>query len=154
VIAVQAPTASDTRRIGRALAGLVQPGDVILLSGPLGAGKTVLAAGLAEGLGVDEPLTSPSFVLARSYREGFIPLFHADLYRVGSFGEFEDLDLIEEARAGVLVIEWGEVVASRLADSRLAVEIKGAGSETRTISFYTSGSWQGRPIEPAMGIQP
>lgn len=152
MIVVQAPTASDTRRIGRALAGLTQPGDVILLSGPLGAGKTVLAAGMAEGLGVDEPLTSPSFVLARSYLEGFMPLYHADLYRVGSSGEFEDLDLLEEARAGVLVIEWGEMIASRLADSRLTVEIKGAGSEPRTISFVPSGFWLGRPIEPAIVV--
>lgn len=150
MITVEAAAPSDTRRIGRALAGLVQPGDIILLSGSLGAGKTVLAAGIGEGIGVAEPITSPSFVLARHYRDGFMPLLHADLYRIGSSGEFEDLDLIEVARDGVLLIEWGDVVAGRLPDNCLAVEIEGAGDAARTIRIYPSESWLGRPLEPAM----
>ena len=150
MITVEAATPSDTRRIGRALAGLVQPGDIILLSGSLGAGKTVLAAGIGEGIGVAEPITSPSFVLARHYRDGFMPLLHADLYRIGSSGEFDDLDLIEAARDGVLLIEWGDVVAGRLPDNCLAVEIEGAGDAARTIRLRPPESWLGRPLEPAM----
>ena len=150
MIVVEAPTPGDTRRIGRALAGLVQPGDIILLSGSLGAGKTVLAAGIGEGIGVAEPLTSPSFVLARHYPDGFMPLLHADVYRIGSSGEFEDLDLIEAARDGVLLIEWGDVVAGRLPDTCLSVEIEGTGDGTRTIRLRPSEPWSGRPLEPAM----
>ena len=150
MIVVGAPTPEDTRRIGRALAGLSRPGDIIVLAGSLGAGKTVLAAGIGEGMGISEPLTSPSFVLARHYRDGFMPLLHADVYRIGSYGEFEDLDLIEESRDGVLLIEWGDVVAGRLPDIHLSVEIEGAGAEPRTIRFCPSGDWLHRPLESAM----
>ena len=85
----------------------LRAGDVVLLAGRLGAGKTLLAAGIGEGLGVEEPLTSPSFILARAH-EGFLPVVHADVYRLGTSAEFEDLDLPEQARDGVLLIEWGD----------------------------------------------
>jgi len=77
-------TVSDaqTRAVARRLASLLRPNDVLLLCGPLGSGKTAFVAGLAEGLGIDDPVTSPSFVIAHRYDGGFIPLVHADVYRV------------------------------------------------------------------------
>ena len=99
----------ETLALGRHLAGLLRAGDVVLLAGRLGAGKTVFAAGVGEGLGVEEQLTSPTFILARTH-EGFLPVVHADVYRLGTSAEFEDLDLPEQARDGVLLIEWGDAV--------------------------------------------
>ena len=147
MIIVEAATAADTRRLGRALAGLVRRGDIILLTGSLGVGKTVLAAGIAEGLGVTEPTSSPSFVLARIYQDGFMPLVHADVYRIGSSSEFEDLDLLDAARDGLLMIEWGDSVAGWLPDTCLTVELAGTGDEVRTIRFEPGGPWLDRPIE-------
>ena len=147
MIVVEAATAADTRRLGRALAALVHRGDIILLTGPLGAGKTVLAAGIAEGLGVAESLPSPSFVLVRTYRDGFMPLVHADVYRIGSSGEFEDLDLVDLARAVLLRIEGCDAVAGLLPDTYLTVELMGTGDGSRTIRFTPRGSWLARPLE-------
>ena len=146
MIVVEAATAADTRRLGRALAALVRRGDIILLTGSLGTGKTVLAAGIAEGLGVAEPVASPSFVLVRTYQEGFMPLVHADVYRIGSSGEFEDLDLLDAARDGLLMIEWGDAVAGWLPDTCLTVELVGTGDGSRTIRFDLGGSWSDRSI--------
>lgn len=141
-----APRAEDTRAVGRSLAALVRPGDVIILQGPLGAGKTVFAAGLAEGLGVEERVLSPSFVLVKTYRDGFMPVVHADVYRLGSSAEIEDLDLPGEARDGLLMIEWGDMLGSRLAGDRLEAELSGAGAEPRTIRLFPYGDWRGRDL--------
>ena len=105
MIEIHCPTDADTRAAARRLAALCRPGDVIVLNGRLGAGKTAFAGGLADGLGVDEQVTSPSFVLMRSYRSGFLPFFHVDAYRLGSIGEFEDLAALESAEDGVVVID-------------------------------------------------
>ena len=150
MIVVRAASAADTRRLGRALASLAHRGDMILLCGPLGAGKSVLAAGIAEGLGVTEAVASPSFVLVRTYRDGYMPLVHADVYRIGSSGEFEDLDLVDASRDGLLLIEWGDAVAGWLPDTYLAVEIEGAGDEVRTIRLEARGPWLDRPLEGSM----
>jgi tRNA threonylcarbamoyladenosine biosynthesis protein TsaE len=131
--------------VGRRLAALVRPGDVILLAGDLGAGKTVFASGIAEGLGVDDPVVSPSFVLTRCYR-GLIPMVHADLYRVGSSGEVEDLDLVGEASDGVLVVEWGDVAEPHFGDEYLLVRLEGWPDGTRVIGFVPHGSWCTRPL--------
>ena len=109
MIEVACPTEADTRAVGRRLASLLRAGDVVLLAGDLGAGKTVFAGGVGEGLGVDDPVVSPTFVIVRHYR-GLIPLTHADVYRLGSSAEVEDLDLTVEAADGVLLVEWGDVV--------------------------------------------
>ena len=146
MIVVEAATAADTRRLGRALAALARRGDIILLTGSLGTGKTVLAAGIAEGLGVTEPVTSPSFVLVRTYQDGFMPLVHADVYRIGSSGEFEDLDLLDAARDGLLMIEWGDAVAGWLPDTCLTIELVGTGNGPRTIRFDLGGPWSDRSI--------
>ena len=113
---------ADTRAIGRRLSGLLQAGDVVVLCGSLGAGKTAFVGGVADGLGIDEQVTSPSFVLMKKYVSGFIPLVHVDVYRVGSLGEFDDLDVFEESRKSVLIVNgamrWHR--ASRRIISRLS----------------------------------
>ena len=146
MIEITTASPAETLAVGRHLAALLRAGDVILLAGRLGAGKTVLASGIGEGLGVEEPLTSPSFILARAH-EGFMPVIHADVYRLGSSAEFEDLDLPEQAREGVLLIEWGDVVAHGVPDSHLLVRIELADGEQRTISLTPSGDWVERPLE-------
>ncbi len=135
--------------MARALAGLVREGDIIVLEGSLGAGKTVFVSGLAEGLGVTELVTSPSFVLVKRYDDGFIPLVHADVYRLGSSAEFEDLDLLHTARDGLLAIEWGDAVAGSLPETYLTVRIEGADDddEARTISLIPKGPWHRRPLQ-------
>jgi len=142
---------ADTRAIGRRLSGLLQAGDVVVLCGSLGAGKTAFVGGVADGLGIDEQVTSPSFVLMRKYVSGFIPLVHVDVYRVGSLGEFDDLDVFEESRDSVLVIEWGDAVASSLPNDHLKIVIEITGDTDRTMRFGAHGSWASRPLEEISG---
>ncbi len=141
------PTPSDTRAFASKLASLVSPGDVLVLAGPLGAGKTLFAGGLGAGLGLDEPVLSPSFVLVRTYRSGFIPLVHADVYRLGTFNEFDDLGLFEEAADGVLVIEWGDAIESSLPADHLRIDFSVDEDGSRTISLLPLGSWEDRDWE-------
>ncbi|MDH5372589.1 MAG: tRNA (adenosine(37)-N6)-threonylcarbamoyltransferase complex ATPase subunit type 1 TsaE [Acidimicrobiia bacterium] len=138
---------AETRAVGRRLSGLLRAGDLVILSGSLGAGKTAFAGGLADGLGIQEYVTSPSFVLMKTYTSGFIPMVHADVYRLGSFGEFDDLDVFEEARDGVLVVEWGDAVASTLPADYLKIIIDIAGETDRTLRFEPHGAWRDRPLE-------
>ena len=145
MIEVGCPSPDDTRALARRLASLVRPDDVLLLKGPLGAGKTVFAGGLAEGLGVQEQVTSPTFVLTRRY-DGFMPLVHADLYRIGSSAEIEDLDLLAEAVSGLLVVEWGDVVENQFGADHLVVDIIPDDDETRHIRLIPHGTWCDRPL--------
>lgn len=138
---------ADTRAIGRRLSGLLQAGDVVVLCGSLGAGKTAFVGGVADGLGIDEQVVSPSFVLMKKYVSGFIPLVHVDVYRVGSLGEFDDLDVFEESRNSVLVIEWGDAVAASLPDDHLKIVIEITGDTDRTMRFGAHGNWVSRPLE-------
>ncbi|WP_108249672.1 tRNA (adenosine(37)-N6)-threonylcarbamoyltransferase complex ATPase subunit type 1 TsaE [Planctomonas deserti] len=119
--------------LGRRLAAVLRPGDLILLTGRLGAGKTTLTRGIGEGLGVRGPVTSPTFVLARTHPStaGGPPLVHVDAYRLGSAVELDDLD-IDFARS-VVVMEWGAGLVEGLADSWLDIRIErpeGAHAET------------------------
>jgi tRNA threonylcarbamoyladenosine biosynthesis protein TsaE len=143
---IDSHTEADTRAVGRRIAALVRPGDVVLVGGRLGAGKTVFVSGIAEGLGIDDPVTSPSFVLVRSY-DGFLPLIHADAYRLQSSAELEDLGLNESAVDGVLVIEWGDVFESAFGDDALLVRLEVGDGGTRTISIEARGSWKTRALE-------
>ncbi len=145
MIEVGCPSPDDTRALARRLASLVRPDDVLLLKGPLGAGKTVFTGGLAEGLGVQEQVTSPTFVLTRRY-DGFMPLVHADLYRIGSSAEIEDLDLLGEAVGGLLVVEWGDVVENQFGADHLVVDIIPDDDETRHIRLIPHGTWCDRPL--------
>ena len=146
MLRVESTSPSDTLALGRKLAALLHPGDVVLLAGALGAGKTLFASGIAEGLGVAEPVTSPSFVLVRTY-EGFLPLVHADLYRLRTTGELDDLELSESARDGVLLVEWGNVAAAGVPVDHLLVELEIGDEQMRTITFQPRGSWRSRPLE-------
>lgn len=112
-----ASDASAMHELGRALATTLVAGDVLLLCGPLGAGKTTLTQGIAQGLGVKERVTSPTFVIARVHRSGRIPLIHCDAYRLSSTIEIDDLDLEADMDDAVTVIEWGEGKVEQLADN-------------------------------------
>ena len=147
MIEFRSESPEDTLALGRRLASLLTSGDVILLNGRLGAGKTLLASGIAEGLGVSGPVVSPSFVIARSYDDGFLPLVHADVYRLGSMAEFDDLELADSARDGVLLIEWGEAVVGGLPRDHLAVRIEIADASTRDVTIEPHGAWEGRSLE-------
>lgn len=133
------------------LAAEVRPGDVIVLTGSLGAGKTRFAGGLAAGLGVEEQVVSPSFILMREYRSGFLPFVHVDVYRLGSINEFEDLDVYERAADGVLVIEWGDAVGSALPPDVLTVLFEVSDDGARTLTFAPSGDWGERDLGRVVG---
>jgi len=139
VITVHCPTPADTSRLGTRLAAFLVPGDVVSLRGPLGAGKTLFVGGIAAGLGIEEPITSPSFVLTREYLSGLLPLVHADVFRLETLNEFDDLDLLSEATIGVLVIEWGEVVEGVLPTEHLRVRFEVEEDETRIITLNGYG---------------
>lgn len=145
MIEINTNSPAETLALGRHLAALLRAGDIVLLAGRLGAGKTLFAAGIGEGLGVEEQLTSPTFILARVH-EGFLPVVHADVYRLGSSAEFEDLDLPEQARDGVLLIEWGDAVAPGVPEDHLLVHIATESETSRKFSFRPSGSWTVRPL--------
>jgi len=97
-------TSEDMRALGRRLAALLRPGDLVVLTGDLGAGKTTLVQGIGAGLGVRAPVVSPTFVIARVHRDGSIPLVHVDAYRLGSVAEVDDLDLDADLDASVTVV--------------------------------------------------
>ena len=141
------PTAADMRQCGRKLAAVLRPGDLVLLTGPLGAGKTTLAQGIGAGLGVVERLTSPTFVLAREH-QGRVPVVHVDAYRVGSALEFDDLDLDTPAEAAVMLVEWGEGLAEGVAAGHLRVTLarsERGDDELRTVTLCGVGpAWDGR----------
>lgn len=145
-----------TRALGAALARLLQPGDVVLLSGDLGAGKTVLVQGIAAGLGVEEAVTSPTFALLHEHQGSGLRLLHADAWRLASPAEAVDLALAEEVDDGrsALVVEWGELAASALPGDHLRIVItSGPSDEQRTIQLLLEGpSWEGRRDDLLAGL--
>jgi len=146
VIEVRCQTEDDTRAFAARLASVLRPGDTIVLAGGLGVGKTLFTGGLATGLGVEESVVSPSFVLVRRYDSGFLPIVHVDVYRLGSLNEFDDLDVFEMASGGVLVIEWGDAVDSALPDDHLRVEFMVEEDEARLLRLIPSGDWVSRDL--------
>lgn len=140
-------TPEDTEALGGRLASSLRPGDVVVLAGGLGVGKTLFTRGVATGLGVDEPVVSPSFVLVRQYRSGFMPVVHVDVYRLGSTHEFEDLDVLDMARDGLLVIEWGQAVEQILPEDHLRVQFEVGDNDERTLTFVGEGTWSTRRLE-------
>ncbi|WP_328388216.1 tRNA (adenosine(37)-N6)-threonylcarbamoyltransferase complex ATPase subunit type 1 TsaE [Nocardia sp. NBC_00416] len=137
------PTVTDTEELGRELALGLRAGDLVVLDGPLGAGKTALTRGIAAGLGVEGRVSSPTFVIARRHRAGrraagpAVPLVHVDAYRLGgSLDELDALDLDTELDDAVVVVEWGSGVAERLTGRHLLVRMSRAPeSEVRTASW-------------------
>jgi tRNA threonylcarbamoyladenosine biosynthesis protein TsaE len=132
----------ETAAVGRNLASSLKAGDVVLLYGDLGAGKTAFVRGLAEGVGVDrDEVSSPTFTLVQEYRGGRLTLFHVDLYRLDDPREIDDLGLDEIAEDGVLVIEWAEKVPdiARLKPSRdISVRIQHGDGDQRRIEITNS----------------
>jgi tRNA threonylcarbamoyladenosine biosynthesis protein TsaE len=131
-MAAQVRTADDMRRLGKRLAAQLRAGDLVLLRGPLGAGKTTLAQGIGDGLAVRGPITSPTFVLARVHPAlaGGPPLVHVDAYRLEDWDDLETLDLEATLDESVTVVEWGEGLVEGLADDRLEVRIHRAAGHS------------------------
>jgi tRNA threonylcarbamoyladenosine biosynthesis protein TsaE len=147
-------TDGDMRDLGRRLAALLRAGDLVILAGPLGAGKTTLVQGIGAGLGVRGPVTSPTFVIARVHPPVAGPgtpgpvgpaLVHADAYRLGGFGEVDDLDLDTDASSAVTVVEWGTGLAEPLAEDRLEISIEpDKDGDARTVRINGQGArWHG-----------
>jgi tRNA threonylcarbamoyladenosine biosynthesis protein TsaE len=139
------PTADDTRALGALLGDELRAGDVVVLSGPLGAGKTVLAKGIAEAMEVTGPVTSPTFVLARVHparRSGAPAMVHVDMYRLldhpsaDLLAELDALDLDTDLADAVVVVEWGEGLAERLSERHLDIRLdRNADSDVRTATW-------------------
>ena len=139
------PTPEDTRALGAELAGVLRPGDLVVLVGPLGAGKTALTQGVGQGLGVREPVTSPTFVIARVHTGGRLPLVHVDAYRLGSVADVDDLDLDASAEESVTVVEWGQGLVEQLADEHLEVRLDRRDDDVRTAVLVPHGpGWTDR----------
>jgi tRNA threonylcarbamoyladenosine biosynthesis protein TsaE len=146
VITVVTKSAEDTRELGGALSSVARQGDMILLSGDLGSGKTTLVQGFARGLGITEPVVSPTFILVRTYA-GRLTLVHADAYRMDNLQEVTDLDLPELLDdGGVAVVEWGDVIAPVLPADYLEVRLEpGDGDDDRRIDVRVVGpTWASR----------
>jgi tRNA threonylcarbamoyladenosine biosynthesis protein TsaE len=138
-----------TRQVAERLASVAAPGDVLCLWGELGAGKTVFAKGFGAGLGVEDTISSPSFVLMGEYA-GRLPMFHIDLYRLASAAEAFDGGLLDERQAsGVVLIEWPDRLGDALPGDRLDVRIDGGADEPRHIRLEALGSGYDRYVRVA-----
>ncbi|MFD7653050.1 tRNA (adenosine(37)-N6)-threonylcarbamoyltransferase complex ATPase subunit type 1 TsaE [Actinosynnema sp. NPDC059797] len=148
---VTLPEVADTEEFGRRLGGLVRGGDLVLLSGPLGAGKTALVRGLAAGLGVTGRVSSPTFVIARVHDPApggrGVPLVHVDAYRLGGhLDELDDLDLDTDLVDAVVAVEWGEGVAERLSADHLLITLERRDDDVRVASLHPHGAWADREL--------
>jgi tRNA threonylcarbamoyladenosine biosynthesis protein TsaE len=142
---MQITTPDEMFALGKRIGGLAQAGDLILLNGPLGAGKTLLVQGIGAALGFSD-VTSPTFVISRTHK-GPLPLIHVDVYRLlegdRAAAFLDDLDLDSAAESAVTVIEWGGQESARLSDERLEITIDRSG-ETRQVSINPVGArWSG-----------
>lgn len=138
VLEIESRSPADTRALGLALGRLVQPGDVILLQGDLGAGKTTLTQGLAAGAGTTEVVNSPTFILMNEYH-GRLPIYHADLYRLDSAEEVLALDLPGVSLDGALVVEWPERGDGLLPEDHLLVRLEHVTAEQRRLRVLPRG---------------
>lgn len=140
-------TAEAMRELGAAIGSRCAGGDVLVLAGDLGSGKTTLTQGIARGLGIVEPVTSPTFVIAREHAQpsGALTLVHVDAYRLGSQWEMDDLDLMSDPESSVVVVEWGRGIAEGLSASRMDVEItrsEDEADESRAVTLTPhQGHW-------------
>jgi tRNA threonylcarbamoyladenosine biosynthesis protein TsaE len=149
-------TVEATLDLGVALGKQLRAGDLVILGGSLGAGKTTLTKGIATGMGVSGRVTSPTFVIARVHRPDVasnrsVPLVHVDAYRLSGALELDDLDLDTDLDAAAVVIEWGEGVAEQLSSERLTIELVRLPDDTRTAELIAVGDrWQTR-IQDVVG---
>jgi tRNA threonylcarbamoyladenosine biosynthesis protein TsaE len=151
---VELITPFDTREFGRRLAAVLRAGDLVILDGPLGAGKTVVAQGIAVGLGVRGAVTSPTFVIARVHQpeSGGVPLVHVDAYRLGGIAEVDDLDLDTSVDDAVTVVEWGEGKVEQLSDAHLVVRLRRHDDDSRTVELVgVGGDWSDRIEQIGVG---
>ena len=146
----------ETRDLGEAVAGLARPGDVVVLAGDLGAGKTAFVQGFGRALGVTARITSPTFTLVHVY-DGRLPVHHLDVYRLEQLSEALDLGLPEMLdEGGVVLIEWGEAILPELPHDYLEVRLTfGEGDDDRRIELgYVGASWAGRATALARALTP
>ena len=137
---IDEPTPDDMRALGRSLSRHLRAGDLVIASGDLGAGKTVLAQGIGQGLGVAEAVISPTFVLSRVHRSASGPsLVHVDAYRLASAAELEDIDVDAALAESVVYVEWGAGLAEGLNDERLEIHIERLADETRRVYLMPVG---------------
>lgn len=142
---IEISTAQEMHELGERIGAQLKPGDLILLNGDLGAGKTVLVQGIAKALGITG-ITSPTFVISKIYK-ATVPLIHVDVYRLLDSGKaalfLDDLDLDSDRENSVTVIEWGGAESARLSDQRLEITID-RSDEVRKVSFNCVGNrWSG-----------
>lgn len=133
----------ETRALGRRLAQLLLPGDVVLLFGDLGAGKSELTRGIADGLGITAPVTSPSFTILNVYDEGRIPLYHFDWYRLNGADELYEMGMDEYLGGdGVAVVEWPSRCPEAIPETHLAVRLTPVGESLREIALTPMGDFR------------
>jgi len=139
------PSPIATHEVGAALASVLEAGDLVVLAGDLGSGKTTFAQGVARGLGVEEPVTSPTFTIVQEYA-GRLPVAHVDVYRLDRFQELYDLGFEEIFDGRVTLVEWGNVVEPALPGDRVVVDLApGADDSERIITIAAQGSaWSAR----------
>jgi len=138
-VRVAIASAEAMRELGRRIGDRSRAGDLVVLTGLLGAGKTVVAQGIGAGLGVAGPVTSPTFVIARVHRDGRLPFVHVDAYRLGGIDEVDDLDLDTELAESVTAVEWGGGLVERLSDAHLRVDLDRRDDDVRDVVLTATG---------------
>lgn len=134
----------DTARVGTALAGLLRPGDVVTLTGPLGVGKTALARALLKAAGHLGEVPSPSFAIVQPYDELPVPVWHCDLYRLEDPSELEELGLDSALSDGALLVEWAERAGAAAWPQALRLSLAFAGEGQRALTWQVPAAWEGR----------
>jgi tRNA threonylcarbamoyladenosine biosynthesis protein TsaE len=156
-IVLRTTTAEDTRAVGEALAPSFRPRDAVALTGELGAGKTTLTQGIARGLGVEDQVVSPTFMLIREYRGRELDIAHVDVYRLDRVQDVVDLGLDELGDGEALVlVEWGDAIEALLPADHLTIELTTTRSdEARIFAFEApAGSWTDRWPELELALEP
>lgn len=155
VLSVVTSGPDGTRSLAGRLVRLLKPGDVVALTGELGAGKTCFVQGVAGALGVTSPVTSPTFTLLKTYEEVDPPLVHVDVYRLDRLHQVHDLGEDVMRADGVTLIEWGDAVEALLPGDRLEVELLMRSRETeRDVRLHLHGSWCDRAAEVLAALAP
>lgn len=141
-------SAKETRALGARLATILRPGDVLLLFGDMGAGKSELTRGIASGLGIDGPVSSPSFTILQGYEDGRVPLYHVDWYRMESVEELYELGMEEYLGGdGIAVVEWPTRCPEAVPESYLEITFTPLGEDTREITWRSVGNFRTIPQE-------